>query len=260
MVKRFPHLHGFDNPNAAGIRPLPFSTIQFHPDRLDQPLHWKKPRRIFVCSMGDLFHEGVSDDQILSVWMAMGEFYDAKGKMQPYDKRPHHTYLVLTKRPERMRDFLKSRYPEHFQRPNVWLGVTAENQEMADQRIPILLQTPAEKRFVSVEPMLGPVDLAPYLNLHWRTTAGIEMDAPQFEPRLSWVICGGESGPSARPMALPWAQALRDQCISAGVPFFFKQWGAWAPGPLGHSVKMRKKTAGCLLDGRAWKEFPEVTR
>lgn len=114
--------------------------------------------------------------------------------------------------------------------PNLWLGVTAENQEQAEKRIPLLLQTPSAHRFVSVEPMLGAIDLSQHLNLHWRSTAGIDLDAPQFEPRLNWIICGGESGRNARPTHPDWVRSLRDQCHAAGVPFFFKQWGEWAGG------------------------------
>jgi protein gp37 len=163
---------------------------------------------------------------------------------------------------------------------------------MADQRIPILLQTPAAKRFVSVEPMLGPVDLeaVPMPNAYLRMVGVRGCLQPKAERdtepddyryfqrkamKLDWVICGGESGPGARPMNIDWPRSLRDQCQAAGVPFFFKQWGEWGPHPIakphpteqfiktgeGHFVniaRVGKKAAGCLLDGKEWKEFPEV--
>ncbi len=231
----------------------PFSRVQFHPDRLDQPLRWKKPRRIFVCSMGDLFHEDVKEEWINSVLRVAAD-------------TTRHTFMLLTKRPGRMSAYLNRKWdiPK-----NVWLGVTAENQATFDERIPILLQTPAAKRFVSVEPMLGPVDLGVY---------GHRMGSPKSAIRgvIDWVIVGGETGPGARPMHPDWARGLRDQCQAAGVPFFFKQWGEWK-GELGtanwkgriplHSYgdghvsrRVGKKAAGCLLDGREWKEFPALAR
>jgi protein gp37 len=168
-----------------------------------------------------------------------------------------------------MRDFLKSRYPEHFQRPNVWLGVTAENQEMADQRIPILLQTPAAKRFVSIEPCLSVVDLKPYLphdfnrepHCPWcedcipRGDHGSdwwkEVREDRHGPFIDWCIVGGESGPGARPMHPDWARSLRNQCATAGVPFFFKGWG---------TKIMKKSDPGYMkIDGREHKERPEAT-
>jgi len=204
--------------------------VTFHPDRLDQPLHWKKPRMIFVCSMGDLFHPDVSEYDILAIWQRMGEFHDREGTILPVEKRPGHTYMVLTKRPERALKFLSCRYPHGYERKNVWLGVSVENQKRADVRIPILLQIPAAKRFVSIEPMLGSIKLQ-----HYGTGTSID-----------WVICGGESGPGARPMHPDWPRSIRDQCQAAGIPFFFKQWGG-----------VNKKTAGRLLDGWEWNEYPE---
>jgi protein gp37 len=289
MVERFPKAHG-PAQWADVDREVQFSDIIIHPARLDQPLRWKKPRRIFVCSMGDLFHEDVSEEWIDKV---IGTMYLA----------PQHTFMVLTKRPERMRDYIavgnfdKRTWPIR----NLWLGVTAENQEMADQRIPILLQTPAAVRFVSVEPMLEPMDLERYL---WGTVgdtagyfdrngkrrsrgAGGQMLMASPLNALHWVICGGESGPGARPMHPNWARSLGDQCHEAGVPFFFKQWGEWMAAsdpscPCGPPRKdwmwadgkpfwagdgdrglplfrrIGKKAAGCLLDGREWKEMPEA--
>jgi len=157
--------------------------------------------------------------------------------------------------------------------PNVWLGVTAENQEMADKRIPILLQIPAAVRFVSVEPMLGPVDLDSYL------IVGTDHPGSIMRKGIDWVICGGETGPDARPVHPDWVRNLRDQCQASGVPFFFKQWGEyihasqtpdnmtnydpeyfydreWPPG----FARVGKKIAGRLLDGCEWNEMPKVAQ
>lgn len=184
-------------------------TPTFHPDRLDKPLHWRKPRRVFVCSMSDLFHEAFTDEQIA---MVCAEMYRA----------PQHTYLILTKRPERMRTFFTS---DSLPMPhNWWLGVTVENQQRADERIPVLLDTPAAVRFVSVEPMLGPVRLGPLEGEMGFTS--LHSNFPGMVPGIDWVIVGGETGPGARPMQPEWALDVYRQCKAAGVPFFFKQWGA----------------------------------
>lgn len=181
--------------------------VALHEDRLDEPSHWRKPRRIFVCSMSDLFHAGVPGDFINRVWSAA---YNA----------PRHTYLFLTKRPERLRDWTQrkaaaTQWPIEDIWPDwMWLGVTAENQARADERIPILLDTPAAHRWVSLEPLLGPVDLKPGL------------------ADLDWVVAGGESGPGYRPMNLDWVRDLRDQCKAAGVPFHFKQAAGVRPAKL----------------------------
>lgn len=261
----------------------PFETVQLHPDRLELPLHWKKPRRIFVNSMSDLFHPDVPDDFISDVfrYMAAAE---------------QHAFMVLTKRPERMAQYLNAWkesegivwdpdkdsgiVSEHWPLPNVWLGVSVENQDAADERIHYLLQTPARTRFVSAEPLLGPIELGT-----WALDQIVGID---------WLIVGGESGPNARPMHPQWARRLRDQCQAAGVPFFFKQWGEWiteiyTDGDLPSSVpddmdwddfvklknyhvwkttydtiyhawiaeRVGKKSAGRLLDGREWNEYPE---
>jgi len=241
---------------------------------IEEPRHWKKPRMIFVCSMGDLFHEDVLGPTIHHLIKLIKWVY----------KR--HTFLILTKRPERMRRIwmnIDGTLPE-----NIWLGVSVENQQRADERIPILLQIPAAKRFVSIEPMLGPVDLNEWL---WQETTvcwgpGEDDWGHDIEPRddgLDWVICGGESGPGARPMHPAWPRSIRDQCQAAGVPFFFKQWGEWQPHserfgggiflkPDGTKTcqgdywdayaaamnRVGKKAAGRLLDGREWNERPEV--
>jgi protein gp37 len=245
--------------NAAGKTRLRFTgEVALREDRLTWPLQWRAPRMIFVPSHGDIFHKDVPDefiDRILAV-MALC---------------PQHRFQVLTKRAERMREYFGNvrvayriwrradviacelNLPEHHPSnkylsaggaratiplPNVWLGVSAERQQEADERIPHLLQTPAAIRFVSAEPLLGPIDL---LNLrpgggHLNTLTGRATEAPGdiqsktvVGPHLDWVIVGGESGPSARPMHPDWARGLRDQCAAAGVAFFFKQWGEYLP-------------------------------
>lgn len=194
---------------------------------LQKPLGWKKPRAIFVNSMGDLFHENTPDEWVQHVFRTMSLC-------------PQHLFIVLTKRAERMEKFVTARLSRFNEAgmfgelPNVWLGVTAENQAAADERIPYLLRTPAAVRFVSVEPMIGPVTF---------TCEHLCRDSCCGNPRLDWVICGGESGPQARPMNPYWARSLRDQCSGACVPFFFKQ-----------IFEGRKKAD--LLDGRQWHQWP----
>lgn len=250
-------------------------TPRFHPDRLDKPLHWRKPRRIFVCSMSDPFHEAFTDEQRDEVFLrfAMCPAWplDIEDDVPP--EVGAHTFMVLTKRPESMLRYLTDkdlwwRLEDLMERqgyrgetmdlvadntnghtcfPNLWLGVTAENQQTADERIPILLNTPAAVRFVSVEPMLGPVDLGEYIDYTqddeesiWRVSEHepvTQADRERMFPKLDWVILGGETGPGARPMQPEWALDVYRQCKAACVPFFFKQagthWGrevgnAWA--------------------------------
>jgi len=249
--------------NRFGNR-LPFdgrkAEFELIRSELEKPLRWKKPRRIFVQSMGDLFHEDVADFDIFRVVRAMHKSNFNGNK---------HTFILLTKRPERMAayfaDFKNSFgsgrdykfYEENPSRAtrNMWLGVTAENQEQADKRILILLQIPAAVYLVSHEPALGLINYLPeFLKLGKR----------------AWLINGGESGHGARPMHPDIPRHDRNQCVSAGVPFFFKQWGEW----LGHhdmgrrsgNVKQKiidglsmyrvgKKSAGRILDGRTWDDF-----
>jgi protein gp37 len=241
--------------------------VTLRPERLDQPLKWRKPRRVFVNSMSDVFHDQVPDEYVARVFAVMAA-------------TPDHTYQVLTKRHGRMRSLLSSPdfievvqvafdelaeehdidlIPGPWPLANVWLGVSAEDQRWADLRIPALLETPAAARFVSAEPLLGAMNLR-------MTETG---------PRPDWIIVGGESGHGARPMHPTWPQMLLDQCALAGVPFFFKQWGEWTPdlnGPGrradvttrlldGYPVtttmrRAGKKAAGRLLDGRTWEQFP----
>lgn len=217
-------------------RDEPF-RVTYHQDRLEEPVKWKKPRRVFVCSMGDLFHEDVKSQWLCKIFTVIFE-------------NPQHTFLVLSKRVRRMShalQFMGVNYRAEL--PNLWVGVTVENQRTADERIPFLLQIPAAVRFVSVEPMLEPIcldkenDLSP-----WDCCA-------EWLEYIDWVICGGETGHGARPMDPEWARSLRDQCVEAGVPFFFKQWGEWEYWE-GDYVKVGKKAAGRLMDGREWNEAP----
>jgi len=223
---------------------------------LTLPLRWKSPRRIFVNSMADLFHESVPFEVIDQVFAVMALC-------------PEHSFQILTKRPERMaeylnqvnvdqfrsmvfvntlREFKEPKSPEPFRRaseavkwplPNVWLGTSVENQEQFLKRVRALIHCPATVRFLSCEPLVGELvvtDLFPddpnlgFDPLTGRMWGGIPGGEDFFESlRIHWVICGGESGHGARPMQLEWARSLRDQCQAAGVPFFFKQWGEHSP-------------------------------
>jgi protein gp37 len=240
-----PHYAGLTKPSKAG--PVWTGELRAAPDHvLLQPLKWRKPARIFVNSMSDLFHESVPDAVIDRVFAVMA-------------LSPQHTFQVLTKRPERMRAYLTdeemrfrvrtsyrweevsgaalARQLTHlpvFPLPNVWLGVSVEDQARADERIPILLDTPAAVRWISAEPLLGPIDLMRIDGGAVDPGArGITINAltggrqSQMPWHLRWVVAGGESGPDARPMHPDWARSLRDQCAAAGVPFLFKQWGSW---------------------------------
>ena len=246
---------------------------------LEKPLHWKKPRRVFVCSMGDLFHESFNyrGAAMRSIFRTMA-------------MANTHTFIILTKRPERMQRCIDFLYGPDFaeEMPHVWLGVTAENQETADHRIPVLLQIPAAVRFVSVEPMLGPVDLRSIRYDHLVDIDSLTGDHGVFRPlqgrsqdKLDWVICGGETGPGARPMHPDWVRSLLDQCYTAQTPFFFKRWGEWARWEdpdcnymfdfnrdemdAKHKrtvfcgrmfYRIGKKRAGRILDGLHYDEFP----
>ncbi|MEM9906369.1 MAG: phage Gp37/Gp68 family protein [Cyanobacteria bacterium P01_D01_bin.44] len=178
--------------------------------RLDIPLSWKKPRLIFVNSMSDLFHSEVSNSFIIKTFSVM-------------EKAHWHTFQVLTKRPKRMLEIARKigGFP-----PNVWAGVSVESQSWS-WRIRVLSEVPADIRFLSCEPLLGPL-LLPLHNIHW-------------------VIVGGESGSGARPVQIDWIRDIRNQCLEADVPFFFKQWGGF-----------NKKKNGRELDGRTWDELPKV--
>lgn len=210
--------------------------VRFIEERLMDPLRWRKPRRIFVNSMSDLFHEKIPDKWIDRIFSVMALC-------------PQHIFQVLTKRPERMRDYIRvwferlaindvfidhptgrTRFADLIDwsllpsiLPNVWLGTSCENQETTDERIPFLLQTPAAISFISAEPLLGPIDIQRFLE----------------EPtRLSWVIIGGESGSGARPFHVSWANQIIEQCVTAGVACFVKQLGANVTGMHANGVNL----------------------
>jgi protein gp37 len=187
--------------------------LTLRPERLDQPLKWKRPRRIFVNSMSDLFHKEIPDsfrDQVFDVM----------------ETANHHTYQVLTKRSSLLLEYVNNRYWVHPRcARHIWLGVSVENGQQLS-RIEHLRQANGHTRFLSIEPLLGPVGNLPLSGIHW-------------------VIVGGESGHSCRPMHKEWVKDIRDQCIAAGVPFFFKQWGG-----------IHAKANGRLLDGSEWNEYP----
>ena len=311
-----------DHPSRPGLAimtsngPRWTGKVHLHEPELLKPLRWQKPRRIFWNAHGDIFHPAVPDEWIDSVFAVCA-------------LTPQHTHMILTKRSERMRKYLSAfirgeRGVLHAARnlgrlddacdaladaakkyrrcvsfgplPNVWLGVSVEDQTRADERIPDLLATPAAKRFLSCEPLLGPVELRKPL---YRGDCGITMrgylrdksepdDFHYWATKIDWIIVGGESGPRARPMHPDWARAIRDQCADAGVPFFFKQWGEWRdrgghvpiatrkvqshicyldrdtgrckPHPNRFSdetmIKLGRKAAGRLLDGVEHNAFP----
>lgn len=185
--------------------------IQVHSYTLTLPFQWKKPRTVFVNSMSDLFHEGVTDDFIESVFTVIR-------------KTPQHTYIILTKRSERMHDFMNMHYRDNPP-ANAWMGVSAEDQASANERIPMLLCTPAAIRFISAEPLLGMIDIE---SVPTSMMQGRDKSLRKIT-YLDWVIVGGESGHDARPMHPDWVRSLMKQCQEADVPFFFKQWGQWKP-------------------------------
>jgi protein gp37 len=250
----------------------PFA-VTLHPDQLDKPLHWRKPRRIFVCSMSDLFHPDVPDEFINRVLNVVGD-------------ADQHTFQILTKRPERMAAYfarhvelgatydILNRRQRAYLLENLWLGTSIEDQRTADERIPHLLRCAAARRFVVYEPALGPVNfLRP--EAWW---LGPPTQAHGMHQGLDWVIAGGESGPKARPAHPDWFRSVRDQCQEAGVPFFFKQWGEWVvpnatvsemefvpkfkagrqhpfdDGPI--AMRVGKRAAGRLLDGVEHNAYP----
>lgn len=275
-------------------------VLRFLPERLQVPLRWRKPRRVFTCSMSDLFHASVTDAQIAAVFGVMAA-------------TPQHTYQVLTKRPERAAEWFEvvdhlgahrrhmalslSRLAGDLPRRvqignrwpllNVWLGTSVEDQATADERIPHLLRCPAAARFLSYEPALGPLSLRwakwhDYYPRGWRER-GEAQNHLDGARKLDWIIAGGESGPGSRPPNPNWFRGLRDQCIEAGVAFFFKQWGDWigfedarlldtmdlpllAPRfdsfdgtAAGEVVRLGKRHTGRRLDDREWNQFPRVS-
>jgi protein gp37 len=342
-LKNTPERFGLAKRNAAGVAQFT-GKVRFNEKWLDQPLRWRKRRRIFVCAHADLFHENVPDAWIDRIFAVMALC-------------PQHTFQVLTKRPERMRAYLscmgsrlridaqrkavqegrgvniyafydvvgsppgetRGEWAANWPLPNLWAGVSIEDQPTADTRIPYLLQTPAAVRFVSAEPLLGPLSLRnilkynaqgrPWIDaLRGLVTRGQYLARSPSEcsfntstripgelPGLDWVIVGGESGRRARPMHPAWVRRIRDDCAVAGVPFLFKQWGAWLPRshaehlgdeindlPLGEfhtpdgewmdacmcsegaadmpMFQVGKGAAGRLLDGVAHDAFPATGR
>lgn len=214
---------GCDNCYAArfserfrGVPGHPFATgfdLTLRPERLLQPFIWKRPRMIFVNSMSDLFHKDIPKEYIAAIFDTM-------------EKADWHIYQVLTKRSSLLQKFINERYKTARAPGHMWFGVSVEN-EKATSRIAHLQNANAGIRFLSIEPLLGQVGR---LNLN----------------SIDWVIVGGESGPRARPMDAQWAIDIRDQCVNARVPFFFKQWGGRSP-----------KSGGRLLEGKEWSQFPE---
>lgn len=307
MMAQWPRLHGMGVKGYEGES----DQVHLHPDRLDIPLHWQRPRKIFVCSMSDLFHPRVPIEFIAKVYAAML-------------RAKQHTFQVLTKRPgraasiypqlaelvrleleqgawssippgDRLGDWWKqanSLWPL----PNVWVGTSVESAKYLP-RLDVLARVPAPVRFVSCEPLLGPLDLRPWLMPDKRPIHSFaENQARQMEDlmpgvgqplrragKVHWVIVGGESGAGARPMYPGWPSDIRDQCLEAGVPFFFKQHGEWRPlvseplpigkryvrvdpdGNLGTQhpnyrlvARVGRNAAGALLDGHEHKEMPNV--
>lgn len=231
--------------------------LTVRPGRLEQPLRWARPRRVFVNSMSDLFHPGVDDDYIARVFAVMA-------------LADQHTFQLLTKRHGRCRALLTdpgfrrlveqhADGPLDWPLPNVWLGVSVEDQQRAELRIPALIDTPAAVRWVSAEPLLAPVDLTRITLVRPRPPhgPGVRLDSlaghldgtDDVIARLDWVVAGGESGASARPVDPAWIRSLRDQCARVGTPFLFKQWGGHTP-----------KAGGRVLDGRSHDQYPPVTR
>lgn len=320
-----------NHPSRAGLtresagRHVWNGHVRLNEDWLEQPLQWTRPRMIFVNAHGDLFHEAAERWWIVEIFAVMIAAHHLRG----------HVFQVLTKRAERMHallndaefwdevmasadmyvmglvDALNRRsddaratmgdYDADHAPPGIWIGVSVEDQRRADERIPLLLQTPAAVRWLSCEPLLGPVDLTTIPRLG-RPVNGAAPQVGAFakwqqspmraklRDGIDWVVAGGESGHSARPMHPDWARSLRDQCVAAGVPFFFKQWGEWAPHacspggdeggdlrrghvryltgdgrePDGHFrrgdaavARVGKKLSGRLLDGVEHNAYPE---
>jgi len=197
-VRNHPFEHGFD--------------LTLRPERLDQPMSWRRPRMIFVNSMSDLFHKGVPHAFVDAVFESM-------------ERADWHVFQVLTKRSSRLRKYVNARYTDGLAPAHIWMGVSVEDGTKLS-RVRHLRDTAAQVRFLSVEPLIGPVE-------------GLELGG------IHWVIAGGESGPGARHLHPDWVRHVRDRCIVSEVPFFFKQWGGFTP-----------KAGGRLLDGREWNQRP----
>jgi protein gp37 len=196
---------------AKVYRPRKFTDVICREDRLDIPLKWREPRRVFVNSMSDLFHPDVPNQFLMEAFWKMRQ-------------TPQHTYQILTKRQERMYEFMSFWFGNYGIDKNIWLGVSVEDQATADERIPWLLKTPAVVRFVSYEPALGEIDINPYMYIQNTNTfgKGIETGDFSYHPgnKLDWIIAGCESGPGARPANPDWFRSVRYQCVTAGVSLF----------------------------------------
>lgn len=293
-LKHTPSRAGLTNDSKAG--PVWNGKVRLNEQWLDQPLRWRRPRKIFVCAHGDLFAENVPDEWIDRVFAVMA-------------LAPHHTFQVLTKRAAGMRSYVSALpgradavaraaaclWPgpdgdvAYYQveevirapLPNVWLGVSAERQKEANERVSLLIHTPAAMRFVSAEPLLGPIlfthlvaGTAPIMQyedaLVGKFFANHRLYDDLPREKVDWIIVGGESGPGARPMHPDWVRSIRDQCADAGTAFFFKQWGAYLPAgqmiadgrpwsPIsGNSLHASKALAGRFLDGVEHNAMPEL--
>ena len=287
-LQHHPSRAGLTRESKAG--PVWTGDVRFNEGWFTQPLQWKKPRRIFVCAHGDLFHESVPNEWIDKVFAVMA-------------LTPHHTYQVLTKRPDRLRKYIsdpptvrrvyelacdlaiwgklrvvliapgsdETKAPagprvflDQWPLPNLWLGTSVEDQARADERIPLLVDTPAAVRWISAEPLLGSVDLKRWLVC---ASCADEVGAYKNEPRplttfdvgycgnsrLNWVVVGGESGIGSRPMNPDWVRNIRNDCAAAGVAFFLKQWGDWiaaAPDQTGYNEVLGSPVA--TIDGKIY--------
>jgi len=240
--------------------------LTLHQDRLDQPRKWKKPQRIFLGSMTDLFQDEVREKDL--DWI-----------FEVIEDCPQHTFMVLTKRPENIEQKLwgfdpgqtaacgpMRQFQFHGELPeNLWIGVSVENQEMADKRIPLLLKVPGIKvRFVSAEPMLGPVNMAKleFNNTDvnaLRGTWSCTIPSLDLKGAIDWVICGGETGPGGRLLAGGWVRHLLNQCIDTNTPFFFKNWGSRMKLHKNNMSPEVAKTilSGNIIDGKTWQQFPK---
>jgi len=311
-LRSHPSREGLTVDTKAG--PVWNGAVRFNEKWLHQPMSWRRARFVFVCAHGDLFHENVPDEWIDKVFAVMA--LSPNHTFQVLTKRPqrmleylrgvtleriadrfgcppeglfninnHELRVRLTGKPEGARRHYEGKLVEQWPLPNVWLGTSVEDQAAANERIPFLLQCPAAVRWLSCEPLLGPLDLTldglvcrpcpnmPEFPIMDPTTGAFECCSDcdytgvGSEWGIDWVVVGGESGVNARPMQRDWARALRDQCKAASVPFFFKQWGEFAPNWLndddGKEIpgsmwvdRMGKRAAGRLLDGVEYSEFP----
>ena len=213
MFRMYPRLKGM---GQAAYQAKP-SVVTLQPSQIDKPRHTKKPKMYFVCSMSDLFHKEIPAEYLRQVFEMM---FDC----------PQHVFQVLTKRPQRAVQFWAAEYPDREWPEHIWMGTSVENQKYTS-RLNELAKIPAPIRFVSAEPLLGPVTLKWWLE----------------RELLKWVIAGGESGPGATPMNPNWARAIRDECVAEEVPFFFKQLGG---------VSNKRGGDKALLDGELWHQMP----